>query len=199
MGSNERQQALARLLADQQLRENFFKDPRGVGHELGFGPEEVRRLAELTPEHLGAFARTARSRWLNQTAKLMPLTSRVLGERFATEFANFTRTHLPGGALKFMEDALTFNRHLGAALKGERRWVLDLLRYERARIRAADPRRRVVVTVFRHDISRLVRSLARKEDADVFRRPCLALWTRFRRGQSVRYAVVMLPRMKKKG
>ncbi len=193
------QKALARLLADAQLRESFFKDPQGVGRELGFSAEETRRLAEISPRGLNTFASYLHKKWYAQLGKLMPLTFRALGDRFTFELRKFSETHLPGGVKRIMEDALAFNLHLGKALKQERerRWILDLLRYERARLRAADPRRRLVVSVFRYDISRLVRSLARQEDADVFPRRCAALWTRYRRGQKVRYVVIMLPQMGK--
>lgn len=193
------QRALARVLADAHLRERFFKDPQGVGRQLGFGAEEVRRLAELSPKGLNLFASSLHRQWLFHLGKLMPLTAHALGERFSAELSTYAETHLPGGVQRIMQDALAFNLHLGKVLKKgkERRWLLDLVRYERARLKAADPRRRVVVCVFRHDISRLVRSLARKQDADAHTRPCVALWTRLRRGQSVRYAVVMLPRLTK--
>ena len=201
MSTAEMQRALARVLADAQLRERFFKDPQGVGRQLGFGAEEVRRLAELSPKGLGLFASSLYSQWLFHISKVMPLTAYALGDRFATELRAYAATHLPGGVRRIMQDALAFNLHLGKVLKRrkEERWVIDLLRYERARIKAAVPRRRVVACVFRHDISRLVRSLARKQGAEAHTRPCLALWARLRRGETVRYAVVMLPQLRRKG
>lgn len=201
MGLAEMQETLARLYTDVGLRERFFADPLRVAHELGFSDEEARRLAELSPASVNSFAASLHNKRLNQVKKLLPLTARALGGRFTYEFRRYADAHLPAGTKKIMEDALGFSLHLGKALKGgaEPRWAADMLRYERARIRASDPRRHVVVCLFRHDISRLVRSLARKEEADVLIRPCAALWMRLRRGQTVRYSVIMLPRLRRKG
>jgi hypothetical protein len=74
--------------------------------------------------------------------------------------------------------------------------VLDLLRYERTRLKAADPARRVVVSFFRHDISRLVRSVARREEPPAAtRRATFAVWWRPQRRGTVRYAVFNAPRI----
>lgn len=133
---------------------------------------------------------------LGQVTKLLPLSSRVLGRHFSDAFRGYAKTTPPGGTKKHLGDALAFAEHLEKTLRREGqqpRWVLDLLRYERSRVKAADPRRHVVVSFFRHDISRLVRSLARKEDAMIFGRVCVAVWARRKRGGIIRYALYMLP------
>lgn len=202
MGLAEMQKALARLYTNAALRERFFNDPAAVARELGFGDEEARRLAELSPARIDSFARALHNKRLAQVAKLLPLSKRALGGPFSEAFRAFADTYVPAGTKKHLGDALAFAGHLEKLLrerKGQHpRWALDLLRYEKARIKAADPRRRVVVCVFRHDISQLVRSLARKEDAAVFTRPCVAVWARLRRGTTIRYAVYMVPELRRR-
>lgn len=141
------------------------------------GPPYDRRLAEL--------------------CKLLPMTSRVLGRRFNELFTRYAKEHKPSAVKKHLGDALAFAIFLQRAARRERFepvWVVDLLRYEKSRIKASDPRRRLVACVFRHDISRLVRSVARREDETVaLRKLCAAVWMRRRRGEPVRYVVLMLP------
>jgi hypothetical protein len=196
MGLAELQHALARLYTNTALRERFFADPVGVARELGFADEEARQLVAISPQRVETFARALHTKRLLQVSKLLPLTNRVLGQRFAAAFRVFADTSVPTGTKKHLGDASAFAAHVERMLRRERGqppWVLDLLRYEKARIKAADPRRHLVVCVFRHDISRLVRSLARKEEAAVHPRRCAAVWARVRRGQPIRYVVLMLP------
>ena len=198
MGLAEMQKALARLYTNTSLRERFFADPVAVARELGFTDEEARQLVAISPQRVETFARALHTKRLLQVSKLLPLTSRILGARFATAFRQFADTHIPEGTKKHLGDAFAFAEEMERLLRcewHEPHWVLDLLRYEKARIKAADPRRHIVACVFRHDISRLVRSLARKEDASISTRRCVAVWARLRRGQTIRYAVFMLPAM----
>ena len=200
MGLAERQKALAQLYADTRLRERFLADPLAVCRELGFDDEESRRIAAIPPARLTSFARTLHNKRLAEVTKLLPLTSRVLGRAFNEAFERYAETHLSGGTKKHLGDALAFAAHLQKVLRKEKhqpRWVLDLLGYEKARVRAADPRRRVVVRYFRYDIRLLVRSVARREETTALAQRCVAIWARLKRGQPIRYALFVLPRRKK--
>jgi len=132
-----------------------------------------------------------------EACKVLPLTRRVLCERFTEFYRQHAAAHVRGKVLRHMGDDLAFALFVEKNLKGERlqpRWVLDLLRYERARLQAADPARRVVVCFFRHDIGRLVRSVARREETPAaVSRLTVAVWWRPRRRGGVRYAVIALP------
>jgi len=201
MGLADMQRVLARLYTNAPLRERFHADPLAVARELGFSDEEARRLAEVPPARLDSFARSLHSKRLGQVAKLLPLSRRALGQTFDEAFRRFADSYVPKGTKKHLGDALAFAEHLEKMLRAKRgqpRWALDLLRYEKARIKAADPRRRLVVCLFRHDIGRLVRSLARKEDASVSPRRCVAVWARLRRAAAVRYAVFMAPALRRR-
>ena len=196
-GLDKKDKGLAELDPGANLRERFLADPVAVGRRLGLGAAEARRLAGMSPR---SFAASLQKKRLEQVGKLLPLTHRVLGDYFHAAFRDYADSPtLPRAARKHLGDALAFAAFLSKALRKERRepsWVLDVLRYELARVKASDPRRRVVVCYFRHDVRPLVRSLARKEkEAAVLACRCVAVWARVRRGEKVRYALFILPRL----
>jgi hypothetical protein len=197
MSLSEIEQILSRLSSDERLRERFVSDPFALGREFGLTAAESRQLRRAASVRFDSFARSAGERRFVEISKLLPLTHRVIGARFNTHFSRFAATHRPGGIERLFGDALDFADYLGDKLRDEHvgsGWTLDLLRYERARIKAADPNRRLVVAAFRHDISRLVRSVARREERPaVVRRATVAVWWRTKRHAPVRYAVFSSP------
>jgi hypothetical protein len=191
---------LERLAADEGLRRRFVDDPFALGRELGLSATESRQLKREAAARFDTFAASARDRRLVEISKLFPLTQRVLSARFSAHLKRFIAEHAPGGVERLFGDALDFAAYLEERLREERvgaGWVLDLLRYEKTRLKAADPSRRVVVRYFRHDISRLVRSVARREHAPpaAARRPTVAVWWRPQRRGTVRYAVFTAPQL----
>ncbi|HVF55609.1 MAG TPA: hypothetical protein VM934_05640 [Pyrinomonadaceae bacterium] len=199
MGFEKIQEGLASLLTDARLRERFFVDPLKVGQEMGLSREESRQLSQLSAPHADHAAASTDSKRLVAVGKLLPLTQRMLQHRFNTFFREYAETHVSLGVQEHLGDALAFAAYIEARARTERlepRWALDLLRYEKARLRAADPARRFVVCYFRHDISKLVRSAARREETlAVFARPAVAVWWRPRRRGTVRYAVLVTPNL----
>jgi|SRR5438105_10643189 len=199
MGLAEIEQILARLSTDEGLRSRFVDDPFALGRELGLSAAESRQLRREAAARFRSFASSSREQHLVEMSKLLPLTHRVLGGRFAAHFRRFAPAHKPGGIERLFGDAIDFAGYLERRLREERvgsGWTLELLRYERARLKAADPNRRLVAAFFRHDISRLVRSVARREEQPaVVRRATLALWLRTKRHGPVRYTVFSTPRL----
>jgi hypothetical protein len=203
LGFVRRKKELEEIHTSAGLREQFLADPLGVGRGLGFGAAETRWLEGMSDAQLNSYAASLHKKRLEQACKLLPLTCRALGPDFHEAFRAYTRSRVPARLVKkHLGDALAFATFLEKLLRRERReprWLLDVLHYERSRIKAANPRRHVVVALFRHDVSRLVRSLARKErEAAVLARRCLAVWGRTRRGGVVRYAVYFLPSLKRR-
>jgi hypothetical protein len=196
---SELEQILARLSADEGLRGRFAEDPFAVGRELGLSVAEARRLTRAASKQFDSAAASARDRRFVEISKLLPLTQRALADRFAAHLRRYSEAHPPGGIERLFGDALGFADYLRERLREERvgsGWTIDLLRYEKARLKAADPRRRAVVQFFRHDISRLVRSVARREETpQAQRRATVAVWWRPRRGGTVRYAVLAAPQL----
>ena len=190
---------LERLASDEELRRRFVDDPFALGRELGLSASRSRQLKREAAARFDSFAETAHDRRLVELGKLFPLTRRVLGGRFVAHFRRFAAQHGDGGIEHLLGDAFDFAGFLEASLRAERvatGWVLDLLRYEKTRLKASDPARRVVVAYFRHDISRLVRSVARREEPSVApRRPTVAVWWRPQRRGTVRYTVLATPQL----
>ncbi len=201
MGLAEVQRTLALLYTDATLRERFFGDPLAVGHELGLTDEEAHELGHLSSHQVNSFADSLRAKRFLEVGKLLPMTNRIIGDDFSTHFNDYAQTYAPTGIRKHLGDALNFATYLEGKLRTQPkhpRWALDLLRYEKARLKAADPARRVVARLFRHDISRLVRSVARREETPVAeKRLTVAIWWRPQRRGTVRYAVLTAPALKR--
>ncbi|HYY98559.1 MAG TPA: hypothetical protein VE642_08210 [Pyrinomonadaceae bacterium] len=202
MGLSEIEQILARLSSDESLRERFANDPFALGRELGLSATGTRQLRRAAAEHFDSLAATPRERRFVQVYKLLPLTHRVLRGRFTYYFDRYVAEH---GAVSFERlfgDVLAFADYLEERMRDDHLgsgWTLDLLRFEKARIKAADPNRRLVVATFRHDISRLVRGVARKGELfAAVRRRSVAVWWRARRHEPVRYAVFTSPGISRK-
>jgi hypothetical protein len=199
MGLSEIEEILTRLSADDALRARFVEEPFALGRELGLSAADSRQLRREAATRFNSFVSSPHDRRLIEMGKLLPLTLHILKGRFAAHFKRYASAREPGGIERLFGDALDFADYLEVRLREERigsGWTLELLRYEKARLRAADPNRRLVVAVFRHDISRLVRSVARKEEQPVIvRRPTLAAWWRSKRHTAVRYAVFSRPRL----
>ena len=202
MGLAEVEQILERLTTDEALRERFVHDPLVVGRELGLSAGETRQVARVAAARIDSYNATQKGRRLLELSKLLPLTQRVLADRFSTHFQAYAADHPAVGARQLLESAQDFASYLEVRLREERvgpGWTLDLLRFEKARLKAADPSRRWVARYFRHDISRLVRSVARREETpSAARRPTVAVWWRPRSRAPVRYAVFASPELFKK-
>ncbi|MFL6253923.1 MAG: hypothetical protein ACJ74T_02795, partial [Pyrinomonadaceae bacterium] len=125
----------------------------------------------------------------------------VLRDRCTNFFNRYVAEHGAPAVARLFGDVLLFAEYLEERLKEDylgSGWTLDLLRFEKSRVKAADPNRRLVVATFRHDISRLVRGIARKDkDAllEVVVRRSVAVWWRRRAHEPIRYAVFASPKL----
>src|SRR5215208_5475775 len=202
MALSDIEQILARLSSDEELRARFVANPFTLGRELGLTPTRTRQLRREAAARFDSFAATPRERRFVQVNKLLPLTHRVLRDRFTNYFDRYVAEH---GAVSFERlfgDVLHFAEYLEAKLRDDylgSGWTLDLLRFEKSRVKAADPKRHLVVAYFRHDISRLVRGVARKDAMfEVVVRRSVAVWWRRRPRDPVRYAAFAAPRLWRK-
>jgi hypothetical protein len=202
MGLTDIEQILTRLSADDELRARFVENPFALGRELGLTPTRTRQLRREAAERFDSFAATPRERRFVQVNKLLPMTHRVLGARFTNYFDRYVAEHGAVAIERLFGDVLHFAEYLEAKLRDDylgSGWTLDLLRFEKSRVKAADPNRRLVVAAFRHDISRLVRGVARKDAMfEVVVRRSVAVWWRRRPHEPVRYAVFAAPRLRRR-
>ena len=201
MSLSDIEQILTRLSADEELRARFVDNPFALGRELGLTPSGTRQLRREAAARFDSFAATPSERRFVQVNKLLPLTHRVLRERFTLYFNRYVAEHGAPAVSRLFGDVLLFAEYLEEKLKEDylgSGWTLDLLRFEKARVKAADPNRRFVVAYFRHDISRLVRGFVRKDKAamlEVVVRRSVAVWWRRQPRAPVRYGVFGAPRL----
>src|SRR5919199_950088 len=189
MALSDIEQILTRLSADDELRARFVENPFALGREAA--------------ARFDSFVATPRERRFIQVNKLLPLTHNVLRARFTHYFDLYVAEHGAPAVAHLFGDVLRFAEYLEEKLKEDylgSGWTLDLLRFEKARVKAADPNRRLVVATFRHDISRLVRGVARKDAPfEVIVRRTVAVWWRRRARDPVRYFVLATPKLFRSG
>lgn len=199
MSHSDIEQILARLSADDELRARFVENPFALGRELGLSPTATRQLRREAAARFDSFAATPRERRFVQVNKLLPLTHNVLKARFTNYFDRYVAEHGAPAFQNLFCDVLRFAEYLEEQLRDDylgSGWTLDLLRFEKSRVKAADPNRRLVVAAFRHDISRLVRGVARKDAMfEVVVRRSVAVWWRRRPHEPVRYAAFATPQL----
>ena len=197
MSLSDIEQILTRLSADEALRARFVENPFTLGRELGLSPTGTRQLRREAAARFNSFAATPRERRFVQANKLLPLSHRVLRERFTRYFDAYVVEHGAFAVERLFGDVLHFAEYLEEKLREDylgSGWTLDLVRFEKSRVKAADPNRRLVVAHFRHDISRLVRGIARKDaPLEVLVRRSVAVWWRRRPHEPIRYAAFALP------
>ena len=182
MGLAQVQQLLAQLYTDATLRERFLRERQAVAEAFDLSAEEVHQVSQLSARQLTFFAHSLQRKRLNGVGKLLPLTKRALGARFADLFAQHAVTCVPRGARRSRADAVRFAAYVEEIARRdglEPPWVVELLRYEAARLTAADPRSRCTIRWFRRPIGTLVRQ-ARQGDRvpSSSTRPTIALWFR---------------------
>ena len=199
MSLSDIEQILTRLSADEELRARFVENPFALGRELELTPARTRQLRRVAAERYNYFAATPHEPRFVHVNKLLPLTPRVLRARFTNYFDGYVVEHGAPAVERLFGDVLRFAEYLEAKLREDylgSGWTLDLLRFEKARVKAADPNRRLVVAHFRHDISRLVRGIARKDKPfEAVARRTVAVWWRRLPHAPVRYAVFGMPRL----
>jgi hypothetical protein len=199
MGLAQIQRVLATLYTDAVWRERFFADPHRGGEALGLSAEETQQLAQLSAQQVAFFASSLQRKRLHEACKLLPLTHRVLGKRFAVLFRRYADTHVPKGPKKHREDAVAFSAFVERVMRGdgiEPPWVVELVCYEALWLNAADPTCRWMVRWFRYPMDKLVQSVVQGDGGQVsLMQPTIALWFRLSRHRRLRHVILSLPRV----
>jgi len=177
----QQQKLVARLCTNREFREEFFANPAQVAAREGL-TVGAEGLAELHHEHLRQFARLLRTRRLGSVGVALPLTRRVLGNRFVECFKLYALRPPPPGVERVVVDAIGFVDFLCGQVGAEvfdPAWSVSLARYEAARLEAVWLGRRLVVRWLPHRIGPLLVQLAKgKVEAGSFNGPTLAIWWR---------------------
>ena len=106
MSALELQQLLARLYTDPRMLEEFLADREGFCARNGNGSGELVR--QIDPGQLEFFAVSLRSKRAAEVKKLLPMTVRALGSRFAEEFERYAANTIASGDKKHLADAMAF-------------------------------------------------------------------------------------------
>lgn len=190
------QQALARIYTNTELRERFFADPQTTGRQLKLHPKDVEQLASLSPKQVHFYARSLLRKRMNAVGKLLPLSCRAFGDRFPALFWRYAETQNPQGPPKHHEDAFAFSEFLLSEVHDglELPWVVDLLCYETASLKAVSGNNRLLIRVFRSQVHCLPRSLVLSNEIPApLNRPCFAFWLRLFKRKRLLHKVVSLP------
>lgn len=177
MGLVEIQNALARLYTDSYLRERFIKDAANVGRELGLNEIEASELSKISPEELSFFSDSLVWKRLNEVEKLLPLTRKILREKFRDEFQSFADTYNPTGIKKHLEDAQAFCDYV--LKKNVTGWQKDLIRFEQARLEFNGLGKRLLMRRFNFNVFEVMEKLSRDEAIeDVRKKKWCGVWYR---------------------
>ena len=198
MGLAQTQQILAQLYTNSVLRSRFFANPQAVGEELGLNSDEAQQLAKLSAQQVNLFASSLKRKRLGEVRELLPLTHSVLGKGFAELFWRYAETYIPTGIKKHLEDAIAFSTFIEVTQLESINppWVVDLLRYEKAWLQAAEPSSRLTVCWFRYAIDKLARTVQQDETPVVLMQPAIAIWFRLSPRSHLRHFVLKLYAMR---
>src|SRR5215213_2095667 len=106
MALSDIERILTRLSSDEGLRARFVENPFALGRELGLTPSGTRQLRREAASRFDSFASTPRERRFVQVNKLLPLTHRVLRERFTRYFDGYVVAHGPPAVERLFGDVL---------------------------------------------------------------------------------------------
>jgi hypothetical protein len=203
MGVAEVQSALARLYVDPSLRARFVADPTATAAELGLVDEDAKLLARVPAEQVERYAGALRRKRMDQARQALPLSARILGDRFAGLFARYAAEAPPRGSRADLDDPLAFARALGrwAGAGGlEPAWIAELARYELAWRQAARAGRVPVVRTFRFPVDSVARGLAVGTDTGLIGpRRTIVFWWRPTARSALRHAAIRMPTVDRRG
>lgn len=183
----EQQNFLARLYTDEILRKRFLSAPEKIGKENNLDEKEIADLAAVLPEELNFFADSLFWKRLREVEKMLPLTRKVLAERFEKYFREFSQNYQPNSVKKHLEDAIEFVNHI-SGLEIEDIWVKDLARFEQAKLEFNGFGKNFVFRVFDFDIKKIHRRDAEAQNFELKRKKTFAIWLRI--GKKVKHFVI---------
>jgi hypothetical protein len=172
------QPILAQLYTNAELRSRFFADPHTVGAELGLNSAQIEQLSQLSAPEVNLFATSLKRKRLGEVGELLPMTAKALNKDFSKLFWQYTETYNPQGIKKHLLDAIAFATYIEKIDNLEPEWILDLIKYERAWLEAAEPNKSLVIRWFQYAID---------GNLHVLKQPFLAVWFRLSPKGTLRY------------
>lgn len=178
------QPILAQLYTNAELRSRFFTNPELVGAELGLNTTQIQQLSLLSATEVNLFASSLKRKRLGEVRELLPMSAKALDKEFSRLFWQYAETYLPQGIKKHLLDAIAFATYIEKVDNIEPDWILDLVKYEKSWLEAAEPNRRLIIRRFRYAINR------RDGNFQLFAQPSLSIWLRLLPQGKLRYRVV---------
>jgi hypothetical protein len=168
MGLQEQQNVLAKLYTDPDFRSAFMADPVTIGSGVGLTKGEAEEIAVVSAEEIESFADSLIWKRLHEVRKLLPITARVLGEEFRTQFRTFATGFNPTSIRKHLDDAVEFCRFL-RQIPGIMPAARDAAKFERAKLQFFARNEPLAFAILRHELS-----------APYATRLSVTVWLRFR-------------------
>ena len=189
------QKILAQLYTNSGWRRRFFADPQETSRALGLSVAAAEALAKLSAPQVNFFAGSLQRKRFNEVCKLLPLTQRMMGERFGALFKEYAEANIPQGIKIPREETLAFANYIKKHGSLETRWSVELLRYEMAWLETTKPDCRFIIRGFHYAIEKLVESFSKKyaNQPALLKQPTLMLWFRLSRQGRLRRLVLSLP------
>ncbi len=156
------QKALARIYTDSKLRDDFLTNPEVVGRTLKLNCWEIQQLSQLSSQEVNLFASSLKYKRLGEIRKLLPLTTKVLGNELNNLFFKYAETYLPRGNKKHLQDTIQFAQFILQTTTKETiqpAWILDILRHEKMWLETLTEEKLMIANRFDYPIHILIHNL----------------------------------------
>ena len=176
------QNALARIYTDSKLRDDFLTNPDVVGRTLKLNCVEIQQLSKLSSQQVNMFASSLKYKRLGAIRKLLPLTAKVLKNKFNQLFFQYAETYLPSKNNKHLEDAISFTKFILDTSQKDLNcdWVWDIVLYEHKFLKAIATEKLVMFGYFNYSWKSLINSLQPANSApNIVPQRNLTIWFRF--------------------
>ncbi|MEF3366012.1 hypothetical protein V3H18_05630 [Methylocystis sp. 9N] len=178
------QALLARIYTDASLRRAFFDAPLAIAARFGLDGKAAETLALIDRREVETFAQSLLGKRSLDARKALPLTARLLEERFDALLKEAIEG--PAAPLRRRADAAALSQRLHTlcaqgAIKPA--WIADLARFELVFVQAAHPGATLMFRRFRYDIAPLAASVARGGPAEARPRTTYGIWARAPKGR----------------
>ena len=190
------QQVLAAIYTDSKLRDNFFTNPDVVGISLGLNCQEIAQLSKLSRQQVNLFASSLKHKRLGEIHKLLPLSYKLLGKKFDRLFFQYSEGYLPKGNKKHLLDAVAFSNFLQEYLTTDNpypTWLLDVLRYEKVRLKMLQGKRLLICHRFNYSLEFLINSLDFNSQPRLTFQPNIGIWFKLTPNSKLRCVFIPIP------
>ncbi len=137
--------------------------------------EEATEIASSAGDEIRIFADSLIWKRLREVEKFLPITRRVLGDKFEELFRKHAEGFNPTTVKKHYEDAMELGHFLQQSNSVEH-LVENVVKFETAKLSHFVEGRRVTVCLLRYDLRPIFGSLREEDDANLKKRRSIVLW-----------------------